>query len=278
MAENTNLAFRSIGEGFPILFVPGWTITGDAEAFDFEPVFTSESGYRRIYIDLPGMGKTPAGTIQNLDDIYTSTCEFARQHLGSTSFLLAGTSCGAYLARALAYEFSSQVQGLLLRVPLIEPDNAKRDIDPVKPVIEDTELKAKYLSLESNIIPVHTQPYLDRYQKKLDQVILPAVASAESKVLDPIRNDTERYVIDKPMHTAAQPFSWPTLIIAGRQDDVVGYREAWKLLEAYPRASFVALDRADHGFPIDDDALFKVLVLDWLKRVEETKAVRNIKA
>ena len=37
----------------------------------------------------------------------------------------------------------------------------------------------------------------------------------------------------------------PTLVIAGRQDVTAGYRDAWHILESYPRATFAVLDRAD---------------------------------
>ena len=46
-------------------------------------------------------------------------------------------------------------------------------------------------------------------------------------------------------------FEEPTLIIAARQDMVVGYRDAWTILESYPRATFAVIDRADHGWPVE---------------------------
>ena len=45
-------------------------------------------------------------------------------------------------------------------------------------------------------------------------------------------------------------FEEPTLIVAARQDMVVGYRDAWTILESYPRATFAVVDRADHGWPV----------------------------
>jgi len=71
------------------------------------------------------------------------------------------------------------------------------------------------------------------------------------------------------------PFSKPTLVLTGRQDIDVGYRDAWRLVECYPRATFVALDRADHGLPIDETDLFEALVLNWLQRVEEWRRFSN---
>jgi pimeloyl-ACP methyl ester carboxylesterase len=59
-------------------------------------------------------------------------------------------------------------------------------------------------------------------------------------------------------------------MLTGRQDSSVGYRDAWTILENYPRATFVVLDRAGHGLYIEQEGLFNALVNDWLDRVEES--------
>lgn len=266
------LAVEYHGEGFPILFVHGWGISGAAEAADFEYVFAKTSGYRRVYIDLPGVGATPAGNIQNLDDVYEAARAFVTKHLHPSPFLLVGTSCGAYLARTLAYEFANSVQGLLLRVPLVVPENSKRQVDPFQPVIEDRDLLGSYKNLPYQEVPVQTTAYVETLQRKWGDAIVPALQAADEKTLDMIRTDTARYRLNKPMHSSEEPFAHPALILTGRQDNVVGYRDAWRLMGSYPRASFAALDRGDHLFPVDELQLFEALVVDWLRRVEETQA------
>lgn len=47
----------------------------------------------------------------------------------------------------------------------------------------------------------------------------------------------------------------------------MGYRDAWSILDSYPRATFVALDRADHGWPMETPNLLPALVDDWLERI-----------
>ena len=57
-----------------------------------------------------------------------------------------------------------------------------------------------------------------------------------------------------------QPFPAPTLFIMGRQDHWVGYRDAWSILENYPRATFAVLDRAGHLVWGEQSELCSVLV------------------
>jgi pimeloyl-ACP methyl ester carboxylesterase len=66
-----------------------------------------------------------------------------------------------------------------------------------------------------------------------------------------------------------EPYMQPTLMIMGRQDCAVGYRDHWQLIESYPRASFVILDKAGHNLQIEQDILFNELVKEWLNRVLE---------
>lgn len=276
MAVLHELAVRHEGEGLPVLVIHGWEISGDVEAHDLEPIFTNLNGYRRVYVDLPGMGKTPANGVKSLDDIFERLSTFVEKHILPSRFLVTGSSCGAYLARAIAFRYSDHIDGLLLRVPLVEPDNSKRDLDTFTPAIKDERLLASLSDAEVERlgdIPVQTSEYVETFKRRLVDVVLPAVAASDASVLGPIRNDPKLYRLTVPMHSEKAPFLQPTLILTGRQDSVVGYRDSLPLLKVYPRASFVALDRADHGLPVDqhETDLFRALVTNWLRRVEEVR-------
>jgi pimeloyl-ACP methyl ester carboxylesterase len=63
-------------------------------------------------------------------------------------------------------------------------------------------------------------------------------------------------------------FKQPTLFLMGRQDATVGYRDAWAIIENYPRATFAILDQAGHNLQIEQERLFEELVGEWLARVK----------
>jgi pimeloyl-ACP methyl ester carboxylesterase len=63
-------------------------------------------------------------------------------------------------------------------------------------------------------------------------------------------------------------FPKPTLVLLGRFDIEVGYRDTLKVIENYPRATYAILDKAGHGLSWEQPELFTALVKDWLKRVE----------
>lgn len=266
------LSSQEFGDGLPVLIIHGWELSGQADQADFEPVFAKLAGLRRIYVNLPGMGSTPANNVQNLDDMFNHLVQFIDVRLARSRFLVVGSSCGGYLARAVAQKYANQVDGLLLRVPLIEPKDSNRDLDSITPLVEDAELMATVSdsdrSLLGNVI-IQTSAYISAFKNKILNVYQPAEAAADSKVLSFIRDDPERYKLSWSLDDLGAKFPAPALILCGRHDDSVGYRDSLRLLELYPRSTYAVLDRATHGLPIDETGVFEALVGDWVKRVHE---------
>ena len=71
-----------------------------------------------------------------------------------------------------------------------------------------------------------------------------------------------------PVDQLPQPFGEPALFLLGRQDHVVGYRDAWKILEHFPRATYAVLDQAGHVPSVEQVQLERALISEWLDRVE----------
>ena len=98
-----------------------------------------------------------------------------------------------------------------------------------------------------------------------ETTIAPALKVADDVFLERLLK-SESYSFDH--RRLPQPFERPTLIITGRQDPNVGYRDQMEIIENYPRASFVVLDCCGHGPEHDQEALYRALVNEWLDRVE----------
>jgi len=112
--------------------------------------------------------------------------------------------------------------------------------------------------------------YLDALRRKTQTLVQPAIAACAPFVPE-MRTDPARYAFSFDLAAAGKSFTTPTLIVAGRQDTTVGYRDAWEILESYPRATFAVIDRADHVWPVESPALLAALVDDWLDRIEKAE-------
>lgn len=112
---------------------------------------------------------------------------------------------------------------------------------------------------------LHTRKWLE-YERSFPQV--PESDLGDFDFLSRIREQPEKYAFSFEVDRLAKPFPAPVLIVTGRQDHIVGYQDAWNLLENYPRATYVVLDRAGHQME-EKRTLVNILVNEWLDRVEE---------
>lgn len=89
----------------------------------------------------------------------------------------------------------------------------------------------------------------------------PGVASADQGYLEEVLGPRRRLVDDTATTDA------PVLVLAGRQDAVVGYREQWGLAQRFPHATYAVIDAAGHNLQIEQPEVFEALVRAWLVRV-----------
>ena len=272
--DKATIDYEEVGEGQPILLLHGWTMDRRVEADTYEKIFATRPGWRRIYPDLPGMGRSVAKAgLRTQDDVLEAVLAFIDRVLPDR-FVLAGTSGGAYLARAVAARRRSRIDGLLLRVPAIIADTTRRTLPSFRPLVRDDALMAA-LGVEERAVVgdvlVQKRDYIEALGQRLRGLVEPAIRATAPIALE-IRADPKRYGFSFDLAEMEKGFEEPTLIIAARQDMVVGYRDAWTILESYPRATFAVIDRADHGWPLEKPDLLAALIDDWLARIAERRA------
>lgn len=272
--DKATIYYTEYGQGQPILFLHGWTMDRRVEADTYEKIFAGRP-WRRLYPDLPGMGRSLAKPgLMNQDDVLEAMLSFIDQVLPSGRFLLAGTSAGAYLARAVAAYRRSRIAGLLLRVPRIFDLDGQRTLPPFRPLVQDDDLMdgldAAMRSTLTNVL-VQKRDYVEAQSWRSRAVVQPAIQATQPIAME-IRSDPKRYAFSFDLGALEKTFEEPALIIAARQDTVVGYRDAWTILESYPRATFAVVDRADHGWPVQSPDLLAALIDDWLMRIAERSA------
>lgn len=205
-----------------------------------EPAFRQRTGWRRIYPDLPGHGRTP-GTdrIRDMDDYLDVVVELVDELFDGGRFSLGGNSFGAYLALGVARRRPARLEGLLLSVPEINhsPVEDRRDRAASTPSIQTPRRFARGLP-----------PYRE------DTAWLEAL---------PFRD------VHLSLYQSARPVRVPALFLFGRQDASFRVRTYWRMFSDFPHATWAILDGASHTLWNDRGGLATVLVGDWLDRIEE---------
>jgi pimeloyl-ACP methyl ester carboxylesterase len=258
--------YEEYGSGIPVLMLHGRPSDHRHMVADMEPLFQNRSGFRRLYPDMPGTGKTPgADQLTNLDQLLEVASEFMRLVAPNERFVVIGTSYGGYLAQGLIYQQGSLIDGALLLTPLIEPNPAKQHYPPHQVLVEDAGFRAA-LTPQENYLPdmfvVQNLENLAAFRTD----ILPALQVADHAFLAKLGEEAE---FSFPVEKLTTPFPAPVLILTGRQDAICGYQDAWAILENYPRATFAVLDRAGHFLSYEQKIVFQALAGEWLNRVAE---------
>lgn len=271
--ENITVYYEVFGEGRPLIILPGWGLNTRWTAHDIEPCFQGRAGWKRIYIDPPGHGKTPGKDwITDQDDVLEVVLACVDKLTAGKRFSLIGISLGGYLARGVRLQRGDLIDGIALMIPVIIAEDQKRTVPPYQVLIEDPSVKADLTPAEADLYDmavIHSRKWLVE-QRAYPEV--PEQEMGDSEFLSKIREQPDKYAFSFAVDSISEPFPGPSLIITGRQDAIVGYQDAWNILEKYPRATFVVFDRAGHLLE-EKASLISVLLNEWLDRVEESTAL-----
>jgi pimeloyl-ACP methyl ester carboxylesterase len=249
--DDVSVHYVEHGEGQPVLVLHGAGVDHREAEACFEPSLGAKDGYRRIYPDLPGMGRTPAPTtLQSADGVLDVMLGFADATGGSAAVLVVGHSAGAYFAQGMAARRPELVAGLALVCPLLP---AVRDVPKHRAVVAAGELGDQEFR---GYFVVQTPEMFARYRS----FVAPAIPLADQAAMARIGERWELEAISGPAYPG------PTLIVAGRQDSVVGYAAAADLLDHYPQSTLAVVDGAGHALPHEQPSILGALIENWLAR------------
>jgi len=289
------IAYEERGEGFPFVALHGFTLDRRMSVGAFEPRFDAEGRaaipasagsfrpeggrssrrYRRIYPDLPFMGESedlPPGS--GSDEMLGALREFIMATVPEGPFLLSGESYGGYLARGLARELAGRVAGLFLLCPAIVSRQADRDAPPPGLLREEP-------LWDSGASADERAGYLDcavvasrrAFERTRDEV-LSGIGLARHEALARIQERHYAFSFDELGRAGSGgrpfdvPFDRPACFFLGRQDSSVGWRDALRLAELYPRASYHILDAAGHNAQIEEEGAFSAAFGAWIADCE----------
>lgn len=242
------------------MLLPWLGLDQSVMAAAFEPAVEGFAGWQRVYLDLPGCGRSPAGASDS-DGVVDAVCEHIDEVLGCGRFLLAGCSYGGYLAAAIARRRPDQVAGLLLVCP------------GIKILVEDRILPEQPCAPAAldwlADVPLEFHDHLRRAvgnrtgeaAAHLGQ-LLAGDSRADEQYLRRLRT-TGYQLSDENSSTV---YAGPTSVLAGREDRIVGYVDQFLAIDRYPNATYAALSGAGHYLPFEQPDAFRDLTREWLAR------------
>ena len=200
------------------------------------------------------MGRTTAEGLTGNDDVVTLLGEFVAE-VADGPVLLLGHSYGGYLARGLTALRPELVRGLALVCPAAQSTG---DVPAPQVVRQDDdaydELDADQRAGFDEYFVVRTRATARRHR----DAVVPGMAIQDEAAL-------ERVFARWPVDVGAVS-DLPTLLLAGRQDSVVGSADTIALLGRYPRATLAVVDGAGHALLHERPEVVGPLLADWVTR------------
>lgn len=248
------------GAGIPLVALHGAGVDHRELEGALEPMLAGIPGIRRLYPDLPGMGRTIAPeSVASNDDVLEVVLGFIDATIGGEPFLLLGHSYGGYLARAIAHRRPELTRGLALICPVGEftdsvPQHEVLTSDPdLLRVLSDTDAETY-----RTYFVVQTAETLKRFRERV------AVSSAlvDEDALSRIFSRWE--ISGGPDESSG--IEAPTLILAGRQDATAGFAGPARIAADYPRATVAVLDGVGHALLHENPSLAHALIMNWVGR------------
>lgn len=242
------------GRGVPLVALHGAGVDHREIEAAIEAIVPGR-GYRRIYPDLPGMGRTSAGDLDCNDDVVALLADFIDQ-LEAGPVILLGHSYGAYLARGIAAQRPEIVLALALLCPVAERSQHVPDHQVIRQDADaHDELEPGQRQGFDEYFVVRTQATARRYRNH----VVPGTTLSDEA-------GSGRIFAGWRVDVGSGPCLAPALIVAGRCDSIVGSADAMALLEGYPHATLAILDGAGHALMHERPELLAALVRDWLDR------------
>ena len=233
----------SEGEGLPVVFVHGMGV--DHRSLMLLDEAFADAAVRRIYLDLPGFGRTPA---------LPETAPFA----------LVGNSMGGALVREVLAREPARVAGMALIAPVVDPRHARRRV--AEHVVAHPNPDLMHALPQEQVFDFIEMGVNQSFEawRRYQRFILPGIALCDREAC--ARLDRRYWLADDPERVLGT-YAGPVLIVTGEQDQIVGHEDQEDLLGHYPSAECVTLDDAGHNVHIDRPDETIALMRRWAARL-----------
>lgn len=257
MEHGFTLHFQDRGTGATLLLIHGFPFSGKMWERQFNAL---SHRFRVLAPDLPGFGHSPLADISYSVERYAEDCIAILDALDiQEPIALGGLSMGGYIALAFARLVPERLRALLLLSTRAGSDSAegKTNRDKTIAAVKEQGAAAVTESMFPKLLAPETYATKPQAAAELQEIMRAASPEGIIAALEAMR--------DRPDST-----SWlgrigvPTLIVHGKQDSVIPYREAETMAKAIPYSQLHLIDHAGHLPNLEQPDEFNRILADFL--------------
>ncbi|MEX2161280.1 MAG: alpha/beta fold hydrolase [Anaerolineales bacterium] len=256
-SETFSLHFEDRGIGVPTLLIHGFPFSGLLWARQSEAL--SEQA-RLLVPDLPGFGNSPLADTSYTMDRYVEDCVAVLDALGLLEpITIGGLSMGGYIALAFARNFPERVGRLLLFSTRAGADSAEAKAARDKTIAQVEEHGSS--AVTEAMYPKLLAPaaYSENPGAAAELQMVMQTASAEGIIA------ALRAMRDRPDSSdLLGKLQVPTLIVHGREDQIIPPSEAEAMAKAIPNSELHLIDSTGHLPNLEKPDEFNRIVATFL--------------
>ncbi len=252
-------AVDASGDGVAVLLLHGFPL----DRTMWRQVSGKLTGWRRIAPDLRGFGLTEAPESGYSIGAYADDLVALLDTLHIERAVVCGLSMGGYVAFDMVRRYSDRVRALILMNTRATPDNA--------------EGRAKR---DATLARVRRDGPTFLAAEMLPKLLAPATRQTMPDVVEHVRNMITNQVSDgvagalaamrdRPDSTLTlSGIDVPTLVMAGRDDQIVPAAESRTMAEGIPHAQFSVIPDAGHLTPMEQPVNVTRVVKEFLESLD----------
>ncbi|USS87957.1 alpha/beta hydrolase [Fructilactobacillus hinvesii] len=250
------LNFMTVGQGFPVVLLHGYELDSSSLMPLLEPFFQNQSvAYQRIYIDLPGMGKSRDQLFINSAKTLQMVVEVIKA-LQLSKFVVLGQSYGGYLATRLVNYFPQELVAQLLVVPMVVPATSKRKLAQLQHTYVSPDV-TQFSADFANVNVVLNQLKYRYYQQQIATVMTQNQSPVLTRALQSIRYELP--------DLRGQKSKLATTALVGKYDNIVGNQDVERLRGHYLNLKLKHYQNSGHNLMIDETDRFYADLTTFLR-------------
>jgi len=245
---------RISGQGFPLVFVHGFTTTSE---FWREQAEEFSKAYRVIRINLPGHGASPAPTSRSycLEDFVEDVARVFRE-LSIEKAVLIGLSMGGIVAQKFALKYPHLLKALVL------VDTTSHGIGPDATAVLANADKRGFKKAVEDLSDIS-------FSSSASPALLEWARREVIQTPEFVARAADRSLHDADTRGSLSQIKVPTLVIAGEEDRVTPPQESEVLAKGISDSTLALIPGAGHFSMLDNPVAFNRILrrfIDGLPR------------
>jgi len=254
-----NMYYEVSGDGFPIVMIMGWG--GTTEWWDPAMVEELSKQYKVVIFDNRGIGKTDKPEMKYTVEMFATDTVGLMSELKIEKAHVLGISMGGMIAQEIALNYPERIEKLVLCSTHSGMSFFSKIMTKLLLFFAKRRMKDPEKGPELLISLLFTKDFIKENREKIDEIRADFTDSPTSQ-----DDFARQFHAVKKFNTRKrlQNVDKPTLIMHGKKDALISYKEGLRLADLIPYAKLALFDNTAHALFTQETERVLITLTDFL--------------